>query len=63
LRYWPVGILRTRSGPFPAGVLLTILVPGTVVFLLGIYDDIHSVGPYTKLAVQAVAAIMLFAGG
>src|SRR6202047_2230252 len=44
-------------------VLLTILVPGTLVFLLGIYDDIHSVGPYTKFAVQAVAAIMLFAGG
>ena len=44
-------------------VLLTILVPGTVVFLLGIYADIHSVGPHTKFAVQAVAAIMLFAGG
>src|ERR1700693_6185129 len=43
--------------------LLTILVPGTLIFLLGIYDDIHSVGPYTKFAVQAVAAIMLFAGG
>ena len=25
--------------------LLTILVPGTLIFLLGIYDDIHSVGP------------------
>ncbi len=50
------------SGPF-LQVLLTILVPGTVVFLLGIYDDIYSVGPYTKFAVQAVAAIMLFAGG
>ena len=43
--------------------LLTILVAGTLVFLVGIYDDIHSVGPYTKFAVQAVAAIMLFAGG
>jgi UDP-GlcNAc:undecaprenyl-phosphate GlcNAc-1-phosphate transferase len=43
--------------------LLTILVPGTLIFLLGIYDDIHSVGPYTKFVVQAVAAIMLFAGG
>jgi UDP-GlcNAc:undecaprenyl-phosphate GlcNAc-1-phosphate transferase len=43
--------------------LLTILVPGTLIFMLGIYDDIHSVGPYTKFAVQAVAAIMLFAGG
>ncbi len=50
------------SGPF-LQVLLTILAPGTVVFLLGIYDDIYSVGPYTKFAVQAVAAIMLFAGG
>ena len=43
--------------------LLTVLVPGTLIFLLGLYDDIHSVGPYTKFAVQGVAAIMLFAGG
>src|SRR4029077_2753733 len=63
-----IALLATRrfpglvSGPF-LQVLLTILAPGTIVFLLGIYDDIHSVGPYTKFAVQAVAAIMLFAGG
>lgn len=43
--------------------LLTILIPGTLVFFLGIYDDIRSVGPYFKFAVQAVAAVMLFAGG
>jgi UDP-GlcNAc:undecaprenyl-phosphate GlcNAc-1-phosphate transferase len=43
--------------------LLTILIPGTLIFLLGIYDDIRSVGPYFKFAVQAVAAVMLFAGG
>jgi UDP-GlcNAc:undecaprenyl-phosphate/decaprenyl-phosphate GlcNAc-1-phosphate transferase len=43
--------------------LLTILVPGTLIFLLGVCDDIHSVSPYTKFAVQALAAIMLFAGG
>ena len=43
--------------------LLTVLVPATLIFLLGLYDDIHSVGPYTKFAVQGVAAIMLFAGG
>jgi UDP-GlcNAc:undecaprenyl-phosphate/decaprenyl-phosphate GlcNAc-1-phosphate transferase len=47
----------------PAKNLLTIFVPGTLIFLLGIYDDIYSVGPYTKFAVQAVAACMLFAGG
>src|SRR5208337_3768507 len=29
----------------------------------GLYHDIYSVGPYTKFAVQSVAAIMLFAGG
>lgn len=42
---------------------LTILVSGALVFLLGLYHDIYSVGPYTKFAVQGVAAIMLFAGG
>jgi UDP-GlcNAc:undecaprenyl-phosphate GlcNAc-1-phosphate transferase len=43
--------------------LLTILLPGCLIFALGIYDDIHSVSPYTKVAVQAVASAMLFAGG
>ncbi|MGH9547245.1 MAG: MraY family glycosyltransferase [Terriglobales bacterium] len=47
----------------PLRTLLTILIPGTLIFLLGIYDDIRPVGPYFKFAVQAVAAIMLFAGG
>ena len=47
----------------PAKNLLTILVPATLVFLLGIYDDLLSLGPYTKFAVQAVAGCMLFAGG
>lgn len=45
------------------GTVFTILVPGTLIFLLGIYDDIRPIGPYTKFAVQAVAASMLFAGG
>src|SRR5439155_25796002 len=43
--------------------LITILFPGTLIFLLGIYDDIHPIGPYTKFAVQSVAATMLFVGG
>ena len=43
--------------------LFTILVPGTLIFLLGVYDDIHSVGPHTKFAIQVVGAILLFAGG
>jgi UDP-GlcNAc:undecaprenyl-phosphate/decaprenyl-phosphate GlcNAc-1-phosphate transferase len=43
--------------------LLTILVPASLVFLLGVYDDIRGVGPYFKFSVQAVAASMLFLGG
>jgi UDP-GlcNAc:undecaprenyl-phosphate GlcNAc-1-phosphate transferase len=43
--------------------LLTILAPASLVFLLGLYDDLHSVGPYVKFAVQALAATMLFLSG
>jgi UDP-GlcNAc:undecaprenyl-phosphate GlcNAc-1-phosphate transferase len=43
--------------------LLTIFVPASLVFLLGVYDDLHSVGPYIKFAVQSLAATMLFFGG
>jgi len=43
--------------------LLTILPPAILIFLLGVYDDIRSVGPYWKFLVQAIAGAMLFAGG
>jgi UDP-GlcNAc:undecaprenyl-phosphate/decaprenyl-phosphate GlcNAc-1-phosphate transferase len=43
--------------------LLTILPPAILIFLLGVYDDIRTVGPYWKFLVQAVAGAMLFAGG
>jgi UDP-GlcNAc:undecaprenyl-phosphate GlcNAc-1-phosphate transferase len=43
--------------------ILTILIPGTLIFLLGLCDDVYSIGPYAKFAVQAVAATLLFAGG
>lgn len=48
---------------FSSKTLATILVPASLIFLLGVYDDLRSVGPYIKFAVQAVAATMLFAGG
>jgi UDP-GlcNAc:undecaprenyl-phosphate GlcNAc-1-phosphate transferase len=47
----------------PIRTLLTVLVPATIVFLLGLYDDIFTVGPYVKFAVESIAATMLFAGG
>ncbi len=43
--------------------LSAILLPASLIFLLGIYDDIRSVGPHFKFSVQIVAAILLFAGG
>ncbi|HEY7098172.1 MAG TPA: MraY family glycosyltransferase [Terriglobales bacterium] len=43
--------------------LATMLGPGLMIFLLGVYDDIHSVGPYFKFGVQAIAATILFFGG
>ena len=48
---------------FSIRTLLTILVPATLIFLLGVYDDVHGVGPYFKFTVQGIAATMLFMGG
>jgi UDP-GlcNAc:undecaprenyl-phosphate/decaprenyl-phosphate GlcNAc-1-phosphate transferase len=44
-------------------ILLGILLPGTLIFLLGVYDDIYTVGPYFKFGIQAVAGTLLFVGG
>lgn len=43
--------------------LLTILPPALLIFLLGIFDDVRTVGPYLKFGVQAVAGAILYAGG
>ena len=48
---------------FSPNTLFTILVPASLVFLLGVYDDLYTVGPYLKFAVQTLAATMLFMGG
>jgi UDP-GlcNAc:undecaprenyl-phosphate GlcNAc-1-phosphate transferase len=63
-----VAVLASRWFPslgssVPLSNLVRILVPGTLVFLLGIYDDVRSLGAYKKFAVQALAGAMLFAGG
>ena len=62
-----VALLVGRHLPAVAAVpirtLMAILVPGALIFLLGIYDDTRPVGPYFKFFVQGIAAIMLFAGG
>ncbi|MBZ5651466.1 MAG: undecaprenyl/decaprenyl-phosphate alpha-N-acetylglucosaminyl 1-phosphate transferase [Acidobacteriia bacterium] len=48
---------------FSSSALLTILLPGSLIFLLGLYDDLHPVGPYVKFTVQVLAGGILFAGG
>ena len=54
---------RSPHPGFSVKTVLTILVPASLVFLLGVYDDIHGVGPYFKFGVQGVAGAMLFFGG
>ena len=61
---WLVGWWHPRLNFwFSSSALLTILLPGSLVFLLGLYDDLHPVGPYFKFTVQVLAGVMLFAGG
>jgi UDP-GlcNAc:undecaprenyl-phosphate/decaprenyl-phosphate GlcNAc-1-phosphate transferase len=48
---------------FSLKALVTILVPASLVLLLGIYDDLRGVGPYFKFSVQGIAAVMLYIGG
>ena len=53
---------RLAEGMVPT-TLLRIYFPACLIFCLGIYDDLRGAGPYLKFCVQAVAAVMLFAGG
>ncbi len=47
---------------FSSRTVLTILLPSLLIFFLGVYDDLRTVGPYFKFAVQVLAAIVLYAG-
>ncbi len=54
--------LHLETGLTPK-TLLYILVPGTLVFLIGLYDDLRGANAYVKVAVQSLAATMLFFQG
>ncbi len=47
----------------PPRTLLYLLLPATLVFLLGLYDDFRSANPYVKFSVQIMAGLLLFLGG
>jgi UDP-GlcNAc:undecaprenyl-phosphate/decaprenyl-phosphate GlcNAc-1-phosphate transferase len=40
-----------------------ILLPACLIFVLGLLDDIFSLGPYLKFGVQTIAALWLYWGG
>lgn len=60
--FWAWRHPNVQPTPF-LGAMKTILLPATLVFLLGVYDDLRGLGPYVKFAVQTAAAAMLYAGG
>jgi UDP-GlcNAc:undecaprenyl-phosphate GlcNAc-1-phosphate transferase len=47
----------------PVHTVVSIFGAAWIIFLLGLYDDLHCVGPYWKFAFQSLAAILLYAGG
>src|SRR6266481_182755 len=51
------------AGMVSSHVALGILGPATLIFLLGLADDIFGLSPYTKFAVQTLAAILLYVDG
>jgi UDP-GlcNAc:undecaprenyl-phosphate GlcNAc-1-phosphate transferase len=46
-----------------AETLLLILLPGTLIFLSGLYDDLRPLSAYVKFLIQMAAAALLFLGG
>ena len=48
---------------FDPRLILGILLPTLLIFLLGLYDDLFSVGPWMKFAVEIIAAVSIFLGG
>ena len=59
---WTPGHLGL-SGTRWSHVALRILGPATIVFLLGLWDDIRHLSAYWKFAVQIVAAALLYVSG
>ncbi len=48
---------------FDPRLILSILLPSLMIFLLGLYDDLFSVGPWVKFTVQIMAAVAIFLAG
>ncbi len=62
LAMWLPELFGTAEFPF-SHLALKILGPATIIFFLGLADDIFGVSAYVKFAVQAGAAVLLFFNG
>src|SRR5205823_4227663 len=62
LAMWLPEHFSTAEFPF-SHLALKILEPATIIFFLGLADDIFGVSAYVKFAVQAGAAVLLFFNG
>jgi UDP-GlcNAc:undecaprenyl-phosphate GlcNAc-1-phosphate transferase len=51
------------AAPLHAKAMIGLLGPALIVFLLGLYDDVYSLKAYWKFGIEAIAAILLYAGG
>lgn len=63
---WGMVLLAPLAGiaqPVPTRMLGLISGTATIIFLLGLADDLWSVKPRTKFAVQAIAGVLLYVGG
>jgi UDP-GlcNAc:undecaprenyl-phosphate/decaprenyl-phosphate GlcNAc-1-phosphate transferase len=54
---------RGAPAGFSLHTTLAILIPATLMFLLGLYDDLLSLKPSVKFGVQIVAGLLLYVGG
>jgi UDP-GlcNAc:undecaprenyl-phosphate GlcNAc-1-phosphate transferase len=50
-------------GTMTSQLAIRILGPATVIFLLGLWDDIRGLSAYTKFGVQILAAVLLYLNG
>src|SRR5258708_7908427 len=57
---WSLPVRFGLAEMVSAHVAFGILGPATLIFLLGLADDVWGLSPYTKFAVQTLAAVLLY---
>lgn len=61
-----IHLMAMRGAMFPQHApifALEVLGPATLVFLIGLLDDLRSIHPYYKLNVEVIAAVLLYLNG